>query len=264
MAQEPERTAGSPARSALPVQLAEDLDYDAVPAEWLVEAASPRLADSVDRLVADFDWINQLALEQFAGPAWEFFVEELAKYGIAVIRGWTYKGVIWERCRVKGLGALPALDRPFTRDEIDELVGETVAKALHYFRNDVLMKRKWDYRKGASLRTFFIGQCLIRFSNVYRRWHGNEERNHAALIGDHTIFESVMPAIDAEIAKRVTDRTVVEIALRTIKDERVRKAVVMTALGHKQAEIAYLLGVSEKTVERMIANQRARFRRRSA
>ena len=53
---------------------------------------------------------------------------------------------------------------------------ETVSKALHHFRVDVLMKKKWDYRKGETLRTYFVGQCLIRFANIYRAWYGNEAR----------------------------------------------------------------------------------------
>jgi hypothetical protein len=27
---------------------------------------------------------------------------------------------------------------------------------------------KWDHTRGASLRTFFIGQCLFQLANVYR------------------------------------------------------------------------------------------------
>lgn len=31
--------------------------------------------------------------------------------------------------------------------------------------------------RGATLRTFFIGQCLFRFANVYKRWEGEIRRS---------------------------------------------------------------------------------------
>jgi hypothetical protein len=58
-----------------------------------------------------------------------------------------------------------ALNRP---DVAEELSGETVAKALHYFRENVLMRQRWNASKGASIKTYFIGQSLFQFANVYR------------------------------------------------------------------------------------------------
>jgi hypothetical protein len=40
-----------------------------------------------------------------------------------------------------------------------------------------LLANRWDPKKGASIKTFFIGQCLIRFVNVYNRWRDNDRRN---------------------------------------------------------------------------------------
>lgn len=52
-------------------------------------------------------------------------------------------------------------------DTIMGLARETAAAALHFFRFKVLMKGKWDAAKGASLATFFVGQCRLQFANVY-------------------------------------------------------------------------------------------------
>ena len=94
------------------------------------------------------------------------------------------RGLIWERCKTKGLGGLTPLGREFTQDEMQELTDETVAKALWHFKHDVLMRHKWDYHRGASLRTYFIGQCLIRFANIYRRWWGNEVRAGRVMLAE--------------------------------------------------------------------------------
>ena len=100
------------------------------------------LADSVDRMAGDVDLNMDLALEGYQGPLWDYFSNELAKYGYAVIASWIGRRMIFERCKSRGFGGLPAMDRPFTDDENAELTNETVAKALAHFRTDVLMKRK--------------------------------------------------------------------------------------------------------------------------
>jgi hypothetical protein len=47
-----------------------------------------------------------------------------------------------------------------------------------------LDEEEWDHRRGATLRTYFIGQCLIRFPNIYRRWLAGENRNRNLVTDD--------------------------------------------------------------------------------
>jgi hypothetical protein len=170
MARAPEDTPGVPGGSGVPIKRAEAAEP--VPEAWLLEPDNRRLAEEFDqeRLAADNDLVQTLAFGSFGGSEWEYFSTELAKYRMAVIGGWMRRGMIFQRCKSRGFGGLPELGRDFTDDEVDELTGETISKALFHFRRDVLMKQKWDYRKGATLRTYFVGQCLIRFANIYRRW----------------------------------------------------------------------------------------------
>jgi hypothetical protein len=141
------------------------------------------------RIADDVNLITWLALNGFEGPSYEEFASELAKYGFAVIKAWIMKGVIFVRCREKGLGGLaePPLGVLTERDVADELASETVAKALRHFRDDVLMTARWDAARGASIKTFFIGQCLIRFPNIYRSWLINEVRGDEILLGDRSL-----------------------------------------------------------------------------
>lgn len=262
MAWEPGRGPGLPGASGVPVKPAKTGDT-AVPASWLRESEHLTLAENVDRLAADNELINTLAFGSFTGPDWEFFSTELARYGIAVIAGWMRRGMIFQRCKSRGYGGLPELNRSFDDDEIEELTGETIAKALVHFRSDVLMKQKWDYRKGASLRTYFVGQCLIRFANIYRRWWGSEARNRYDLTDEIETLADFGPRVHGADGRAI-DRTVAMEALATVKDPRVRKAMLRRAAGHSQAEIAVELEVTEKAVERMFANERQRLRKKAA
>jgi hypothetical protein len=102
---------------------------------------------------------------------------------------WLRQGAIIGKCRERGAGLpeppLGALSRP---DVAGELAAETVAKALNTFRNTVLIPGRWNPARGASLKTFFIGQCLIRFPNIYRAWLKTEV-HHDLLVDELAIFD---------------------------------------------------------------------------
>lgn len=234
---------------------------DSVPQAWLIEAGQPDLADSVDRMAGDVNLNMDLALQEYKGPLWDYFSNELAKYGYAVIASWIGRKMIFERCKSKGFGGLPVMDRPFTDDESAELSNETVAKALAHFRTDVLMSQKWDHRRGATLRTYFIGQCLIRFPNIYRRWLAGENRNRYLITEDDGLIDSLAGSSKGPELQALAG-VMASQALSTVKDPRVHDAMHLRAVGWTHAEIAELLGVTEKAVERMLANERARLRRR--
>lgn len=257
---------GGPGEPGAPLQrpVEGSVEDSSAPEAWRVEAdqiAGAGLTDAVDRLTGDVEVLTDLALVGFKGELWERFADALARYGYAVIWNWTVRGLIFGHCKKKGFGGLPSLERPITEDEAEELAWATVAEALRHFRTDVLMKRKWDPRKGASLRTYFIGQCLMRFSNVYRAWYGSELqqlRKELALIDDLALGDGDVGAPDKQVIAGILSSE----AMATIADPRVRKTMHMLALGFKQAEVAKEMGISVKAVERMIANERGRLRKR--
>lgn len=262
MGSEPRPRPGTQVPGGPGVPIQRPLD-PSVPPDWLHVPEFETQAERVDRLAGDYLLVTDLGFQQFEGPDYEVFALELAKYGMAVLAAWMRQGLIWERCKARGYGGLPILERDFSRDEIEELTGETVAKALDRFRTDVLMTGRWDYRRGASLRTFFVGQCLIRFANVYRRWWGYEQRHglHSLSASDDDVELFVRDRPGGDPAAMAVDRVLVDDAVPRIKDPRLRRAVFLREQQWTQAEIAGALGVTVKTVERMFANQRNRWKR---
>ncbi len=259
-AQPQQRFAGT----AVPVQPHDSALLELIPdlpADWLEQSDD---SDRVDRSVADADLQVRLALHRYEGAEWDVFATELARYGIGVLSAWMHRGLIFARCKAKNIGLAP-LDRPFSKDEVDELVGETVAKALHHFRVDVLMKNRWTPTGGASLRTFFLGQCLLRFANVYRAWRDHEnETLRAVVCNDGELLELFSPHEVGPDRRVIGDLTNSEL-LGGVKNDRLRKAMWMTGADFTQAEIAAELDCSEKSVERMLSYERRRLQeRRSA
>jgi DNA-directed RNA polymerase specialized sigma24 family protein len=231
-----------------------------VPDAWLADYDDTEAARSIDRLAADQDLITSLGLQGYSGKDYAVFETELAKYGISVIGGWIRRGLIFAKCRQRGLGGLPPPlgDDLRDPDTVAELTGETVAKALVHFRADVLLRGRWVSSGGATLRTFFVGQCLFRFANVYRAWHTKEQRKESPL-DPSDVFELGDRQQEGP-EDRVIDLREVERGMAHVKDPRLKTALVLMVVGHTQADAAVRLGVTEKTVERMVANHRARMR----
>lgn len=227
-----------------------------VPEAWLADPAFDKPAADVDRLAGDLDLYNTLALAGFCGSGYDYFADELARYGLAVIGSWVRSGLIFAKCRDRGLGGLAPPSWELRDDHAEELTNETVGLAVIKFRETVLLKKKWDPRKGASLRTFFIGQCLIRFANIYRSWLAREDCWSA----QREMTEDLHPHVRPH--DRALDDMLAQAELGEIEDRRLRLAIVYTAAGWRQWEIAQELSVSEKTVERMLANHRQRIQKR--
>lgn len=261
MAPGPEPARARPPGSTVPVQRLQVPDD--VPQDWFDEPTHAVAADRIDRLTADYDLVTELAWRQFAGRDYEIFQTELARYGIAVLSSWMRRRLIFQRVRERGYGGLPdppegTLDDP---DTVAELAQETVAKALRHFHDDVLVPGKWDSRRGATLRTYFIGQCLIRFANVYRRWWAEETRYGRVMSAEahpRWLTDALVESPEARLARQDE----VARALSRVRNPKVQRALVLHSAGMTYTEIAADLHVTPKTVERMIANERDRMRKR--
>jgi hypothetical protein len=233
---------------------------------WLndadVEAATERLL----RLEGDRDLVSTLAAAGFKGREYDTFQNELARYGFAVIRGWIFKGVILQKVRERSFGALPP--EPVAGaliEDAESLAGETVAVALKGFHDEVLVPGKWDPAKGAVLRTFFVGQCLLRFSNIYRVWH-NEQRRRVAPV-DLDLLEINRPGSTAgklEPPSIAALRTAeLKDVLGEIADNRVKAIFWESAIaGRTYAEIGTIYDMTPKAVELAIARARATLKKK--
>lgn len=235
---------------------------------WLADADRDRAEERVDRLAGDRDLAAALRAEGYRGRNYDLFANEIAKYGWAVIRGWIYKSQIRSEVKRKGFGALEPEPRIGSMiEDAESLADETVVLALSAFRDKVLVPGKWDPAKGASLRTFFVGQCLLRFSNVYKRWRREELRSYAEPQAPPTAgwaddFEespSTPVAPDASEAAQAKDE--LRRAFGSIKDERVRSAFYLSVThGFTHAEVGEKLGMTAKAVESAIARARQQVR----
>ncbi len=174
--------------------------------EWLQRFEHTNEAQDVDRLAWDRRLLDRVMWSGYTGPSWEKFAYRLVAYGLRVIQAWIFSGEIVNKCTSKGWGQGlkddPLMRRPGVAEE---LANATVAEAIVKFRDEVLIPGKWDPTRGASLKTFFIGQALMRYRNVYRSWWRAERRqweldqHHP---GRPQPQEPTYPAADARVLDR--------------------------------------------------------------
>lgn len=204
---------------------------------------------------ADVDIHDELARTGFRGPVWKRYAEELARYGYGVMMAWLLTGEIFSQCQAKGCRLRPPPPE-WTVDDQTGLANETVALAVNSFKQN-LINRRWTPYGGATLKTYFIGGCVFAFPNLYRKWltaHAAAQREQPMTEQD-TYDRSNPPQDPCEMA---INKLLAEAAFNNIPDDRTKRAVVLQAMRYTYAEIAEILGITSRAVERLIARGRRR------
>ena len=230
-------------------------------------------AQALQRL-ADQEVVLALQLTNFDEDSSEYqvFANALAAYRYQVFMGWQIAGVIYEKAAshgpagVYGLSKIPVglkLEEPDASAIASELVMESIAK----FRTETLMnpqpERRWDPTRGASIKTFFIGRCLMEFPRVYSRWKRYEKRARKELSGTDRL--DTFSDLNSASAERVSvARIAAEEAFHDV-DPETAYMVQLHATGWTYEEIAELLtNEGTETQMTMVRSRIHRFRKESS
>lgn len=260
-------SAASAAPSRGPVQQGE-----AVPNRWLAEFHDDPEAARALRILGDQNLLTTLQLERFAGPVWDQTRTELARYGLSVLTAWIVTMTIFAKRQDKAFKPVlypPSPGSPTRealRHEAADVATMLVAESLGSFHDKVLLQGRWMPEKGANLTTYFIGWCLLQFHSVYRSWL--VQRKHDAPVTgavgfdlerhDHGGFEDPARSVVAlDAARRVLD-TAVGSSRRASTRRQTATILPLLAAGHSHAQVAALLGTTERAVEGHLARLRKR------
>ncbi|MEU4421076.1 hypothetical protein AB0F81_10640 [Actinoplanes sp. NPDC024001] len=217
-----------------------------------------RLRREADRLL-----LAELAKVNFTGRLYQRFEEEIAGYGLSVLRGWLHSGFIFKLTAARGFPLNPSaaeleeLHRdPGARDELAVM---TVALALPRFREDALVGGGWRVEQGASLATYFMGTCVSVFPNEMRKRRAQARRWRLQDDGD--------PQITAPVDDRGDDPCLITVGNQQVRedlrrvDARTRAIVALLIDGYSHEEIVELLGeTSVRAVEGVLHRWRTKER----
>jgi len=226
-------------------------------------AASPKLEARMARLEADAGLLVNLALHNFEGREWESFSQILVRYAHAVLYGWIRSGKIHHVCRAKGVPVTGIVVQP-SKDDSHDLAEMVTAVALRAFRERVLIPGRWSAARGATLATYFVGQCLFHFSFEYRTWLRAHLRSRPVQFGlasagelEHLSGMIASPATGAELNRVMTE-------LRTDADnqqDHESEILLSAAVGFEHEEISREFGLpSKRAVEGVCYRRREKWR----
>ena len=223
--------------------------------------------DNARRRLADLVLLEELTAAGFCGVAFDMFVLELAAYGIAVLMAWMRTGQIAGQCATQGRPLAGSLPGQWSRDDRLEVAVETSGRALKHFIEEVLKRRLWDPRRGASLKTFFVGSCVLQFPNVYEVWRTEQRPWRAVEIIEPGTEEAIAPLRRGgdwsdPTAEDVIRSQLTQEMLGSIKDRRTRTAAEMVMRGYPFAEAGAAAGLSAAAVEGRLYRLRLRGRSR--
>jgi DNA-directed RNA polymerase specialized sigma24 family protein len=215
--------------------------------------------ERLDRMLGDQDLLLQLQLSSYAPEYWAPASAEFARYGHDVLVGWLLKNKMFTQVYQKTKRRPRPPDEPFDDDAVQSLATDTVIAALDAFLELVLKQNKWQASGGASLKTFFIGQCCFQFTNVYRKWWRAERRRFAGRdAADWLLTEKLNEGIPEPDEQMISDEEVAA-AMGLLSTEVAQNAFAMNAAGFTHAEVAATLGLADdKAVENLLNYQRRR------
>jgi len=227
----------------------------------LQEFERQQAAEHLARLAADEDLVRFLQLSNFdiSTGEWRQFAQALAEYGYAVFRAWFGTGEIVRRMALKTVRGRTVLPSPFRLDEdsVGELAAELVVRGIQSFRENVLLKGRWQAAGGASLKTFFVGHLLFLVPATYRRWRIDA--------GDDVVFSPDDPPVEPAVGGvPATDRADYRILVEEVSGrlpDTTRQMFQLQADGWSVSDIGRRLGVSESKIKTDMLRARQRLAR---
>jgi hypothetical protein len=175
---------------------------------------------------------------------------------------WLRTGVVYRKCAQLGrpvhrdqfVGAL-------TPEDVSELANETLGEALVHLREQAVAGTGWDENGSASLPTYFLNGCGLRFPGVFRRHVTRSRRRPDSAIeqlGHQDSSETI-------VTVSVEEEVLAEIALQERIDQTpadIRVIVLLHLDGYSHAEIAVKCGFSSaRAVEGKIKRYRDKLKR---
>ena len=219
-------------------------------------------AADVSRRDGDRELHQILADQGFRGADYADFERELVDYGFVVIRSWLRKGKLLEKCgplQVKGIPPGINLDPSSLREyEIEDLTEDIVADGIYRFRERSLVGGRWKPNGPASMRTFFINQCLFSSATPLAAFHRQKKREQEMTYLDG--FSDRGSFVDPEnTAEAVTQDIELMRLVGTLGPED-REVLNLHLAGLTHREIGQKIDTTPKGIERRLARIHTRLR----
>jgi len=204
------------------------------------------------------------------GPATRQLFDDLWRYAWPVIKAFLRTGRmhgVVQRYAPHRHGAIRPEDMVVlhaSEDERDALAIDVISQTITGFRETAIIKGGWkDYPGGASIRTYFIGNCALNFPRAYAHWSVERTGRIEQIAVDHNVDLSEIADQIAALVPDPADVTTDRDELRRIIGKahpQTKLILIFIAAGMTYAEIATELRLSVKAVDGRITRFRSKVR----
>ena len=223
-------------------------------------AQSTKPSEESERLAGDRELYEVLREQGFQGRDYDDFEIELMGYGFACIKKWILTRELLSKCQEK-LRFVPTEEEVrldlLTPDETEEIAQDIVVEAVLGFRKDALVGGKWSPTGGASLKTFFVGRCLIEACKAMEQRARELERTTRYIqeVEDAELLELPSRKMSLETQFELDDELRRVAGLLSAKELEVTR---LHTVGLSAKEIADRLGMLPRNVNKTLERTRAK------
>lgn len=134
-----------------------------------------------DHLKAQHELVECWRVDDFLGEEYLAFLETATYDGYKVLSKLVGNGKIFPAAeKLCGTSLVPTAEErrilSNDSDTRDNLVWESLERGSSLFTRRGMRLAKWDPAKGASLETYFINGCVMKFKDVFVTWRKQRER----------------------------------------------------------------------------------------
>ena len=224
------------------------------------------------RLAADRKLVEILAGENFEGERFNHLYRKLAckltGYAWPIMMKWMSTGQVFHECkRYRRPVNQSAAEYGWTDDDRCQIATDTIIAAVDFFRDYGLRRGNWDWRRGASLATYFVGACVCCFPRAHQRWWKEQLVAQSVLLANWDNEESQVDDPLKLVADPQSDPCTVAVvrdeACRVMKqmtDPQLRQVLWLRSIGYTQAKAAHEAGLTEKAAEGRLGRYRKKLR----
>lgn len=221
-----------------------------VPEEWLLPFRHRKEAEELERLSGDIELLNDLVVVGFRGKRWDYLETVLIRYGFQVLKSWLITGLIFQRVSEKGFGLYLSRirrDRIPSPEDAEEIASDTLVESIPRFRDEVLRPGLWQPELGASLKTYFIGQCLMRVPKAMGRW--SRRVSEEIVVDPSGVDFATSPSFLNSPEEYLAFKIKLEEAKQAAPPKTLAIAYLRIVEGCSHSEIAEVLGVTIGAIE---------------
>jgi hypothetical protein len=215
--------------------------------------AADRELRRAERLRADQLLVEAVLDQGLNGSRHRALEHELITYAVPVLQQLLADGRLVSKATQ--LGAPPASPDAwlyFTEEDRREFAHDMIASALPRFTKVVFEERRWTPGRGASLKTYFVNACILKFARLQAQWLDYRRAvRPSGLEFDPDAFASA-----ADPAATVIIQDEVRQLLSKIKDDRLRETMVLRGAGWTAENAARAAGMTPKSAEGKLARLR--------